>query len=107
MVFSSDRGLSPRPAESAPCGSRSTRRTFFPRWASADPKLITVVVFPTPPFCWASAMILQAILRLPEVASLSLLARQATGLLVKRQVVFDHPPLSFYRKPNLVCSITL
>src|SRR5205085_10338344 len=93
-----DRGFSPRPAESAPCGSRSTRRTFFPRWASADPRLITVVVFPTPPFCWASAMILQAILRLPEVASLSLLARQATGLLVKKQAVCQASGLHCYRR---------
>ena len=39
------------------CGSASTSRTFFPAWASPMPKLAQVVVFPTPPFWLATAMI--------------------------------------------------
>ena len=38
-------------------GSASTSRTFFPAWASPMPKLAQVVVFPTPPFWLATAMI--------------------------------------------------
>src|SRR5439155_18444902 len=37
------------------CGSGSTSRTAAPRGASATPRLSVVVVFPTPPFCMASA----------------------------------------------------
>src|SRR2546429_3799343 len=47
----------PSPAESAPCGSISTSSTFRPRSTRAAPRLIVVVVLPTPPFCWASAYI--------------------------------------------------
>ena len=40
----------PRPTDSAPCGSKSTSRTLRPYSASAAPRLIVVVVLPTPPF---------------------------------------------------------
>src|ERR1700691_3544319 len=40
----------PRPTESAPCGSKSTSSTRRPCSAKAAPRLIVVVVFPTPPF---------------------------------------------------------
>src|SRR5215469_14056676 len=40
----------PRPTDSAPWGSKSTSRTRRPNSASAAPKLIVVVVLPTPPF---------------------------------------------------------
>src|SRR5437588_5730000 len=45
----------PRPVEALPCGSRSTTRTFSPMAASAVPRLMAVVVFPTPPFWLARA----------------------------------------------------
>jgi uroporphyrinogen decarboxylase len=37
-------------AEALPCGSRSITRTFSPTAASAVPRLMAVVVLPTPPF---------------------------------------------------------
>ena len=40
----------PRPVEALPCGSMSTISTFSPIAASAVPRLIAVVVLPTPPF---------------------------------------------------------
>src|SRR5690606_5175138 len=45
----------PRPVEALPCGSRSITRTFSPTAASAVPRLIAVVVLPTPPFWLAIA----------------------------------------------------
>src|SRR6478735_3252611 len=43
-------GLSPSPTESEPCGSKSTNSTLRPYSASDAPRLIVVVVLPTPPF---------------------------------------------------------
>src|SRR3954467_4806002 len=43
-------GLSPRPTDSEPWGSKSTSRTLRPYSANAAPRLIVVVVLPTPPF---------------------------------------------------------
>ena len=43
-------GFSPRPTDSEPCGSKSTSSTFRPYSASDAPRLIVVVVLPTPPF---------------------------------------------------------
>src|SRR5215467_8957287 len=40
----------PRPVDAFPWGSRSTISTFSPTAASAVPRLIAVVVLPTPPF---------------------------------------------------------
>src|SRR5258707_661007 len=40
----------PRPTGSAPCGSKSTRSTRRPCSARAAPRLMVVVVLPTPPF---------------------------------------------------------
>src|ERR1041384_1748727 len=45
----------PSPVEALPCGSRSTISTFSPIAASAVPRLIAVVVLPTPPFWLARA----------------------------------------------------
>src|SRR6476660_9560839 len=44
----------PRPVEALPCGSRSTISTRSPIAASAVPRLIAVVVLPTPPFWLAT-----------------------------------------------------
>src|SRR3954451_14788331 len=49
-------GLTHRPTEQAPCGSKSTSRTLRPYSARAAPRLIVVVVLPTPPFWLARAM---------------------------------------------------
>src|SRR4051812_18837038 len=40
----------PRPVEALPCGSESISRTRSPTAASAVPRLMAVVVLPTPPF---------------------------------------------------------
>src|ERR1043165_852928 len=45
----------PSPVDALPCGSRSTTSTFSPMAASAVPRLIAVVVLPTPPFWLARA----------------------------------------------------
>src|ERR1044072_3368266 len=41
------------------CGSRSMRRVGFPRRASAAARLMAVGVFPTPPFWFAMATIIE------------------------------------------------
>src|SRR5512132_1977271 len=56
MVRSTARGFRPSPTESAPCGSVSTRSTWRPCSARAAPRLMAVVVLPTPPFWLARAM---------------------------------------------------
>ena len=43
-------GWIPSPTDSAPCGSKSTSSTLRPCSASAAPRLMVVVVLPTPPF---------------------------------------------------------
>ena len=50
MVRSSSCAAMPSPADSAPCGSRSTSSTRRPYSASAAPRLMVDVVLPTPPF---------------------------------------------------------
>src|SRR5215213_3021386 len=55
-VCSRARGLKPSPTESAPWGSMSTRSTWRPCSARAAPRLMVVVVLPTPPFWLARAM---------------------------------------------------
>ena len=56
MLASISWGLSPSPTESEPCGSKSTSSTLRPYSASAAPRLIVVVVLPTPPFWLHIAM---------------------------------------------------
>src|SRR5579875_407651 len=46
----------PKPVEAFPCGSRSINKTCSPAAASAVPRLIAVVVLPTPPFWLAMAI---------------------------------------------------
>src|SRR4029079_11138804 len=46
----------PSPVEAFPCGSRSMTKTVSPTAASAVPRLMAVVVLPTPPFSLATAM---------------------------------------------------
>src|SRR5947209_6837922 len=55
MVRSSSIGLTPRPTDNAPCGSKSTSRTRRPYSDRAAPRLMVVVVLPTPPFWLHSA----------------------------------------------------
>src|SRR6476619_5379058 len=50
MLRSISCGLRPRPTDSDPWGSKSTSRTLRPYSARAAPRLIVVVVLPTPPF---------------------------------------------------------
>src|SRR5204863_7315194 len=45
----------PTPVEALPCGSRSRISTFSPIAARAVPRLMAVVVLPTPPFWLAMA----------------------------------------------------
>src|SRR3954451_8633893 len=49
-------GFTPRPTDSAPCGSKSTSSTRRPYSASAAPRFTVVVVLPTPPFWLQSAI---------------------------------------------------
>ena len=49
-------GETPRPVEALPCGSRSISSTRQPIAASAVARLIAVVVLPTPPFWFATAI---------------------------------------------------
>src|SRR5678815_2906328 len=44
----------PRPVEALPCGSASISSTFSPTAARAVPRLMAVVVLPTPPFWLAT-----------------------------------------------------
>src|SRR5215469_9997354 len=44
----------PRPVEALPCGSMSTTSVGWPTAASAVPRLMAVVVLPTPPFWLAT-----------------------------------------------------
>lgn len=57
MVCLTLRRSTPTPLEEFPCGSTSTRRVFFPFAPSAAERLTAVVVLPTPPFWFATAMI--------------------------------------------------
>src|SRR5215469_13960275 len=63
----------PRPLVLLDCGSRSLTRTWAPRSASAAPRFMTVVVFPTPPFWFATAMI-----RGVEISALALTCGNST-----------------------------
>src|SRR5450432_2453474 len=54
----------PRPVEALPWGSRSTISTGSPAAASAVPRLIAVVVLPTPPFWLTTARTRAEALRL-------------------------------------------
>src|SRR5258708_38694558 len=47
----------PRPVDAFPCGSRSTKRTFWPTAARAVARLIAVVVLRTAPLWLATAII--------------------------------------------------
>src|ERR1700722_11938435 len=57
MVASISCGWMPNPTDSAPCGSKSTRSTRRPCSARAAPRLIVVVVLPTPPFWLQTATV--------------------------------------------------
>src|SRR6478609_9889535 len=56
MVVSSSCVRMPSPTERAPCGSKSTSSTLRPYSARAAPRLMVVVVLPTPPFWLHMAM---------------------------------------------------
>ena len=50
MLLSSSLFDLPNPVVALPWGSRSITKIFFPFFAKAVARFITVVVFPTPPF---------------------------------------------------------
>src|SRR3954462_15710270 len=52
-------GLTLRPTDNAPCGSKATSSTRRPASASAAPRLMVEVVLPTPPF-WLTMAITRA-----------------------------------------------
>src|SRR6476661_10444576 len=56
MVTSSSLARTPSPTDNAPGGSKSTSSTRRPTSARAAPRLMVVVVFPTPPFWLHMAM---------------------------------------------------
>ena len=57
-------GFIPSPTESDPCGSKSTSSTLRPYSASEAPRLIVVVVLPTPPF-WLHIEMIRALPWMP------------------------------------------
>src|SRR5450759_5543225 len=57
MLRRARKGSSPRPEVELACGSRSIRSTEWPISARAAPRLMAVVVLPTPPFWFTTAMI--------------------------------------------------
>ena len=57
-VFSTSFLSTPNPLVILPCGSKSIANTFFLLSAKQAARLIAVVVFPTPPFWFAIAIIL-------------------------------------------------
>src|SRR5947207_2419141 len=67
----------PTPEVAFACGSRSTSRTFRSQAANEAPRLMAVVVFPTPPFWFASEMILVIVPRGTRALRDSLLHREA------------------------------
>src|SRR5204862_4514402 len=60
----------PSPRVAFPCGSQSTSSTSRSSAASAAPRLIAVVVFPTPPFWLATARIVVIGRVIPEGSTL-------------------------------------
>jgi hypothetical protein len=52
----------PRPVEAFPCGSTSINKVFLPVAAIAVAKFMAEVVFPTPPFWLANAIMLSLLL---------------------------------------------
>src|SRR3954471_10202142 len=69
----------PRPTESAPCGSRSTSSTLRPCSTSAAPRLMVDVVLPMPPFWLHIAMIRAGPCELSGLGSGSLRCRALAG----------------------------
>ena len=57
-------GFIPSPTDSEPCGSKSTSSTLRPYSASDAPRLIVVVVLPTPPF-WLHIEMIRALPWMP------------------------------------------
>src|ERR1700752_706939 len=58
MLAATSSAAMPRPEVAFAWGSQSTSRTRWPRSGRAAPRLMVVVVLPTPPFWLATAMIL-------------------------------------------------
>ena len=58
LVKAKNRPRQPSPEEALACESASTSNTFFSKVANDAARLMAVVVFPTPPFWLAKAMIL-------------------------------------------------
>src|SRR5580700_8231552 len=74
----------PSPVDAVPCGSRSMISTCSPMAASAVPRLIAVVVLPTPPFWLASASTRRASV-VCVMAPASASSRPSMGLLSARK----------------------
>src|ERR1700732_4830761 len=69
----------PSPVEALPWGSRSTISTCSPVAASAVPRLIAVVVLPTPPFWLATASTRGSLGVTARLAGAPISARSAAG----------------------------
>src|SRR3954465_9954461 len=74
----------PSPVDALPCGSRSTIRTFSPIAASAVPRLIAVVVLPTPPF-WLARARTRGATAVTAGVSVIAAARDEANRLIKRR----------------------
>src|SRR5690606_25197342 len=92
----------PAPEVALPCGSASTRRTFLPARARPAARLMAVVVFPTPPFWFAIAMIFAIVILNSEMLGLfyGIGSRKCSGCgtfhiqrNVERTTFFTDPPI--------------
>src|SRR5688572_3169049 len=91
----------PRPVDALPCGSRSITSTRSPIAARAVPRLIAVVVLPTPPFWLAMASVrglspgpvtgltLRFYSQIPDDHNARLVIREARGALELKTEFFS------------------
>ena len=75
MLVSISRVFNPKPVEALPWGSKSTNKTRYPWSAKQAPRLMVVVVLPTPPFWLAMAMIRGVGFGPPEAAVVLVIVR--------------------------------
>src|SRR5437764_10930791 len=75
----------PTPEVAFACGSRSTRRTLRSQAANDAPRLMAVVVFPTPPFWFASETILVIVPRGTSASRRNYWTRAAAYVLPNRR----------------------
>ena len=79
-VLSKPTLCAPIPWVAFPCGSKSTKSTLLPIYDKPDARFMDVVVFPTPPFWFAIAMIFPIILLPYEFFGKRMIMHTSSGL---------------------------